>query len=75
MNSKTHKVQDSASTGKPNCDPLKTPKTPGPFALFVKDNYGSVKKSTPHLKHGDVMRILSTKFEEMKTGGDKVFPS
>lgn len=34
------------------------------FALFVKENYGSVKKS--NLKHGEVMKLLGQKFQEMK---------
>lgn len=34
------------------------------FALFVKENYGSVMKS--NLKHGEVMKILGQKFQEMK---------
>lgn len=70
VNYKTQKGQQKATPSIPSQDPPKTPKTPGPFAVFVKKNYGSIKKSTPHLKHGDVMRILSTKFGEMKTNGD-----
>ncbi|XP_045138974.1 uncharacterized protein LOC123520604 [Portunus trituberculatus] len=68
VNSKTQKDQSKATPGTPACNP-RTPKTPGPFALFVKENYGSIKKSTPNVKHGDVMKILSAKFEKMKTGG------
>nr|CAH7743490.1 unnamed protein product [Callosobruchus chinensis] len=34
------------------------------FARFVKENYGVHK--TPDRKHGDVMRILGQKFQEMK---------
>lgn len=45
----------------------RTPKTPGPFARFVKENYGTVKKSGGGLKHADVMKALSAKFSEMKT--------
>ncbi|XP_050716060.1 uncharacterized protein LOC126998430 isoform X1 [Eriocheir sinensis] len=70
VNHKTQKGQQKVTPSIPSQGPPKTPKTPGPFAVFVKKNYGSVKKSTPHLKHGDVMRILSTKFGEMKTNGD-----
>lgn len=69
VNYKTPKSQKKANDGTPNQAP-KTPKTPGPFAMFVKENYGSVKKSVPHLKHGDVMKILGTKFGEMKTSGN-----
>ena len=75
MNSKTRKDQSKTTPGTPACIPSMTPKTPGPFALFVKENYGSVKKSTPNVKHGDVMRILSAKFEKMKTGGSQALLS
>ena len=51
----------------PSHQELKTPKTLTPFAKFVKENYGSVKKSQGTVKHGDVMKILSSKFSEMKT--------
>lgn len=34
------------------------------FALFVKENYGSVMN--PNLKHGEVMKLLGQKFQEMK---------
>ena len=41
-----------------------TPKTPNPFAMFVKENYKTLKK--PGVSHGDVMKILSSKFAETK---------
>uniref|UniRef100_A0A6A7FXS4 Acidic repeat-containing protein-like n=1 Tax=Hirondellea gigas TaxID=1518452 RepID=A0A6A7FXS4_9CRUS len=44
-----------------------TPRTPGPFALFVKDNYGDVKKSGSDLKHNEVMKLLGEKFKELRT--------
>ncbi|KAA0203942.1 hypothetical protein HAZT_HAZT009297 [Hyalella azteca] len=56
----------SATTGSQPAA-LRTPRTPGPFAIFVKENYGSVKKNSQDLKHADVMRILGEKFKEMKT--------
>ncbi|KAK4310369.1 hypothetical protein Pmani_018062 [Petrolisthes manimaculis] len=49
--------------------PPRTPKTPGPFALFVKENYGTVKQSGGGLKHADVMKALSAKFSKMKATG------
>ena len=39
-----------------------TPKTPNKFALFVKDNYGDVKKGNKGMSHKDVMGTLSTQF-------------
>ena len=38
-----------------------TPRTPNKFALFVKENYGSVR-SSGSLSHADVMRKLSKDF-------------
>ncbi|KAG8232246.1 hypothetical protein J437_LFUL011799 [Ladona fulva] len=43
-----------------------TPRTPNAFALFVKENYGSAKKSKENLKHKDVMKILSEQFAATK---------
>ncbi|XP_060566921.1 dentin sialophosphoprotein-like [Ruditapes philippinarum] len=43
-----------------------TPRPPNKFALFVKDNYNSVKRMNQDLKHGDVMKELSKLFAESK---------
>ncbi|KAL4230378.1 hypothetical protein ACF0H5_010760 [Mactra antiquata] len=43
-----------------------TPRLPNKFALFVKDNYNSVKKRKQDLKHGEVMKELSKMFAESK---------
>ena len=42
------------------------PKTPNAFSMFVKENFGSVKKSNPGKSHREVMRIISDKFQESK---------
>ncbi|KAB0797630.1 hypothetical protein PPYR_08623 [Photinus pyralis] len=39
-------------------------KAPSGFALFVKDNYATYK--TPQLNHGQVMKLLGQKFNEVK---------
>ncbi|KAJ1529888.1 hypothetical protein ONE63_006619 [Megalurothrips usitatus] len=44
----------------------KTPKAPSAFALFVKENYGLLKKENGNLKHGDIMKKLGEKFTSMK---------
>nr|CAG4636915.1 EOG090X0464 [Ceriodaphnia reticulata]SVE72863.1 EOG090X0464 [Ceriodaphnia reticulata] len=44
----------------------KTPRTPNAFALFVKDNYATVKSSRSDLPHAAVMKLLSAKFAESK---------
>ncbi|XP_037072312.1 acidic repeat-containing protein-like [Pollicipes pollicipes] len=51
-----------------------TPRTPAPFALFVKDNYGSVKKDSAGLKHAEIMRVLGQQFAAAKITkeGEKV---
>ncbi|XP_013793631.1 mucin-4-like [Limulus polyphemus] len=37
-------------------------KTPSGFALYVKENYGSLKKTNQHLKHAEIMRLLGLDF-------------
>ena len=44
-----------------------TPRQLNPFALYVKENYGSVKKQGQNLKHNDVMKALSEAFKKLKT--------
>ncbi|XP_033743369.1 uncharacterized protein LOC117329510 isoform X2 [Pecten maximus] len=46
-----------------------TPRTPNKFALFVKDNYGDIKKREQNLKHKDIMKILSQEFAKSKISG------
>jgi len=43
-----------------------TPRAPTGFALFVKENYGSVKKEHSDKKHGDIMKLLGQKFAQVK---------
>ncbi|KAL8621066.1 hypothetical protein ACOMHN_040591 [Nucella lapillus] len=43
-----------------------TPRTPAPFALFVKENYGSVKRGGGGLPHKAVMEALSREFAKTK---------
>ncbi|XP_076446916.1 germ cell nuclear acidic protein-like [Babylonia areolata] len=43
-----------------------TPRTPNPFALFVKENYGSVKRDGGGLPHKEVMEALSKQFAKTK---------
>jgi len=42
------------------------PRTPNQFALFVKDNYASVKRSQPGMKHADVMSVIKTQYQQSK---------
>ena len=44
----------------------KTPRTPNKFAMFVKENYNTVKQKNKDLKHGDVMKELSKLFAASK---------
>ena len=43
-----------------------TPRAPNRFALFVKENYDSVKKSAKWISHKDVMAQLSKDFAKAK---------
>jgi hypothetical protein len=43
-----------------------TPKTPGAFALFTKDNFRTVKAENPHLAHGELMKILGQMYKATK---------
>ncbi|XP_064610050.1 germ cell nuclear acidic protein-like [Liolophura sinensis] len=41
-----------------------TPRAPSKFALFVKENYKTIKQSNSDFKHSDVMKALSKQFAE-----------
>lgn len=41
-------------------------KEPSGFALYVKQNYNSVKKEKSNMKHADVMKILGQRFSTIK---------
>ncbi|XP_046477088.1 serine-rich adhesin for platelets [Neodiprion pinetum] len=43
-------------------------RTPSSFALYVKENYHSVKKDRRSIKHADVMKILGQQFSAVKIG-------
>ncbi|XP_064637751.1 germ cell nuclear acidic protein-like [Lineus longissimus] len=43
-----------------------TTKTPNKFAMFVKENYGSIKSSNQKSKHKDIMKLLSSEFAKTK---------
>lgn len=61
-----------SNTGQSGSTPgsgVSTPRTPNKFALFVKDNYGDVKKREHNLKHKDIMKILSQEFAKSKISG------
>lgn len=50
---------------------LQTPKAkkgPTGFALFVKENYGTVKKERQGVAHKEVMQILGQQFSAIKIG-------
>ena len=43
------------------------PRTPNQFALFVKANYASIKRSHPGMRHADVMSEIKTQYEQAKS--------
>lgn len=47
-------------------DSAKIPRTPSAFAMFVKENYGKIKKENGKLPHGDVMKLLGQQFAAVK---------
>ena len=47
-----------------------TPKTPNPYALFLKENFASVKKANPGLPHKELMQKISAKFREVKLANE-----
>lgn len=56
-----YKSKDGQSVATP-----KTPRNPTVFALYVKENYGSVKSNQTGLKHGEVMKLLGQQFAATK---------
>jgi len=44
----------------------KLPKKLSKFALFVKENYNQVKRENPSSKHGEIMKLLGSKFATTK---------
>ena len=43
------------------------PRTLNQFALFVKENYASIKRSQPGLKHAEVMSAIKTQYQRSKS--------
>ncbi|XP_061185055.1 uncharacterized protein LOC133193096 [Saccostrea echinata] len=41
-----------------------TPRTPNKFAMYVKENYGTMKEREKDLKHGEIMKLLGKAFTE-----------
>lgn len=53
---------------------VKTPsrsKEPSGFALYVKENYNSIKQNRRSMKHGEVMKILGQQFSAIKIATKK----
>lgn len=54
----------------------KLPRKPSRFALFVKENYSQVKRENPSSKHGEIMKLLGSKFTTTKIlSPDEIFDS
>ena len=47
-----------------NSDLYATPRAPSKFALYVKENYNSVKREAKLIAHKDVMQELSKKYKQ-----------
>uniref|UniRef100_A0A1B6LDB8 SprT-like domain-containing protein n=1 Tax=Graphocephala atropunctata TaxID=36148 RepID=A0A1B6LDB8_9HEMI len=61
----TAKMSTASASAASGSDSVKKPRNPTGFALFVKDNYAAVKKQH-NVPHGQVMKLLSQKFAEVK---------
>jgi len=46
---------------------IAVPRTPNQFALFVKDNYASIKRSQSGMKHADVMSAIKIQYQQSKS--------
>ncbi|XP_074030968.1 uncharacterized protein isoform X2 [Leptinotarsa decemlineata] len=57
-------INKTTKKGETKSVPATPKKEASGFALFVKENYGAYK--TPNLKHGDVMKLLGQKFQQLK---------
>lgn len=63
-------------TTKSGIKQVQTPKRePSGFALYVKQNYNSVKKEKNNIKHADVMKILGQQFSAIKIAKNDNIPS
>ncbi|XP_029666839.1 uncharacterized protein LOC115237741 [Formica exsecta] len=63
-------------TTKSGIKQMQTPKRePSGFALYVKQNYNSVKKEKNNIKHADVMKILGQQFSAIKIAKNDNIPS
>ena len=49
-----------------------TPRTPNKFALFVKENYGDIKKTQPGIAHKEIMEMIGARYSAKKAalGGE-----
>jgi len=43
-----------------------TPKAPNAYAIFVKENFATIKKGNPSKSHREIMMLISDKFKESK---------
>lgn len=50
----------------PEYDTTRTLRTPNHFALFVKENYHSVKSTKANAKHAEIMKVLSQQYAIVK---------
>nr|XP_018907912.1 PREDICTED: uncharacterized protein LOC109037607 [Bemisia tabaci] len=63
-------VNHSKSNRK-SAENLKAPRTPGKFAMFVKENYGEVKKQNLTKTHAEIMKLLGQQFSIFKNQSEK----
>lgn len=62
----TAKQGGGASSVTSGSDSMKSARKPNGFALFVKENYSTVKKANSKISHSEVMKVLAQKFAQVK---------
>jgi len=56
----------SGASEVPEYETTRTLRAPNKFALFVKENYKSVKETDVGMSHAEVMKIISQQYALMK---------
>lgn len=62
----TAKQGGGASSVTSGSDSVRSARKPTGFALFVKENYSTVKKANSKITHSEVMKVLAQKFAQVK---------
>ncbi|CAF1110219.1 unnamed protein product, partial [Brachionus calyciflorus] len=67
IRSELHGISGTPTKNQIDNNKFLTPRQPNKFALFVKENYSSIKKDKNLSSHKDVMQELSKNFKTLST--------